>query len=91
MPKDKKPSRRRKPAAAKIEQPEIESEPVAQPSAEVHPVPRRPEVVIRERPIATTPPVVARVADVIRTVAVALIDIADAAAESLTRQIERRT
>jgi len=90
MPKDKKPSRRRKPAAAKIEQPEIESEPVAQPSAEVHPVPR-PEVVIRERPIATTPPVVARVADVIRTVAVALIDIADAAAESLTRQIERRT
>jgi hypothetical protein len=90
MPKDKKPSRRRKPAAAKIEQPAIESEPVAQPSAEVHPAPR-PEVVIRERPIATTPPIVARVADVIRTVAVALIDIADAAAESLTRQIERRT
>jgi hypothetical protein len=85
MPKDKKPRRRR--SSAPRSQP-VEQESPIEPAVSLPPVAREP-VSIQRLPTASAP-LLRQVTNAVRAVASAMIDIADATAEALTKQLERR-
>lgn len=104
MGKDRRPRKRKDPAPQNIDAEEREPERQTESKGELVPPPRRPPTAVAaetpppQEPVRSQPrrvpappaPMLSQLLDALRIVAETMLDIADQAAEAITRRLERR-